>query len=270
MRFTKTLAVALFVVVLCACGCGTPYGVWHTVRRGETLYRIARTYNVPMKKIIKHNPQIKDPTLIYAGDKLFIPGASEVKTVPPPEQPPASVVSQASVAEGAKSGGGSSAAQQNRGGGTQRAVPPKKQEVKIPRERTKDFWKRKDLNFVWPVRGQTTARFGEKRGSRSHRGIDIAAPEGTPIFAAESGQVIFSGKISGYGKVIVIQHPSGFATVYAHNRKNLVRAGQWVRRGEKIAEVGKTGRASGPHVHFEIRLNNVPVDPLKYLKSRGG
>ena len=253
----KPLKVAFVVLVVsCLYQCGTPYGVWHPVKRGDTLYRISRTYNVPIERIMKHNPQITDPTLIIAGDKLFIPGASEVKKTVPPEQPPSGVASSGYKGQRSKASDG----------GKSHSIPSEN----VPAERSKDFWDSKDLEFVWPARGQVTSRFAERRGGRTHRGIDIAAPEGAPIKATESGQVIYSGKISGYGKVIVIEHPSKFVSVYAHNRKNYVKAGEWVKKGDKIAEVGKTGRASGPHLHFDIRVNNTPVDPLKYLSGGGG
>jgi len=260
--------LALFIVLIFIfCCCGTPYGVWHRVKRGETLYRISRAYGVPMEKIMKHNPQITDPTLIIAGDKLFIPGATEAKSIPPPEQPPDGFAQANSQSNGSSS---------NRFGTIEESpvekkksgefiAPVEKQGKKAP----KDFWEKRDLGFAWPTKGKITSTFGDQRDGRAHRGIDIAAPMGTPIFAAESGQTIFSGKISGYGKVIVIEHPSGYVSVYAHNSKNLVEAGSWVKRGDQIAEVGDTGRASGPHLHFEIRVNNSPVDPLKYLPKGG-
>ncbi len=251
MRFLKIAILALFAS--CLCQCGTPYGVWHKVKRGETLYRISQTYGVSMEKIMKHNPQIKDPTLLIAGDKLFIPGASEVKEVPPPGRQTAGSHEQ----RGSKPS--------SHGDAKAQSIPGEKP----PRQPSEDSGAGKSLRFLWPARGQVTSRFGERRGNRAHKGIDIAAPEGAPIVAAESGQVIYSGKISGYGKVIVIEHASGFVTVYAHNRKNYVKAGEWVERGQRIGEVGKTGRASGPHLHFEIRVNNTPVDPLKYL-AKGG
>lgn len=262
MKFIRVAFILIFAMALVRCG--TPYGVWHKVERGQTLYRISKTYGVPMEKIMKHNPQIKDPTLIIAGDKLFIPGASEVKKIPPPEQPPSGL-------NGSEPIYGTNKIEESPVESKKQeesVAPVEKGDVKIPKEQ-KDFWAKGDLHFIWPVKGQVASSFGEKRGERVHKGIDISAPVGTSIFAAESGQVIFSGKISGYGKVIVIEHPSGFVTVYAHNSKNIVDAGSWVKRGDMIGEVGDTGRASAPHLHFEIRVNNSPVDPLKYLPKGG-
>jgi murein DD-endopeptidase MepM/ murein hydrolase activator NlpD len=118
--------------------------------------------------------------------------------------------------------------------------------------------------FIWPVAGEVTSRFGP-RSKNFHDGIDIAVPEGTLIRAVQSGEVIYSDQLRGYGNLVIVRHEGGFASVYSHNRKNLVREGQEIDKGEVIGEVGQTGRVSGPHLHFEIRRNNVARDPLYYL-----
>ncbi len=118
--------------------------------------------------------------------------------------------------------------------------------------------------FIWPVKGTINSGFGP-RGISSHDGIDIGAPEGTPIRAIEKGEVIYSDQLRGYGNIIIVRHTGGFISVYAHNEANLVREGQAVSRGEVIARVGNTGRVTGPHLHFEIRKNNAVQDPLRYL-----
>jgi murein DD-endopeptidase MepM/ murein hydrolase activator NlpD len=120
--------------------------------------------------------------------------------------------------------------------------------------------------FLWPVpHSKRISSFYGSRGRRHHDGIDIPAPRGTDIVASEDGEVIFSGNMKGYGKLIVIKHDDGYHTVYAHNSKNSVSKGEEVKRGEAIAEVGNTGRSSGPHLHFEIRKNNKVRDPAYYL-----
>jgi murein DD-endopeptidase MepM/ murein hydrolase activator NlpD len=118
--------------------------------------------------------------------------------------------------------------------------------------------------FLWPVNGTINSGFGP-RGSGFHDGIDIAAPEGTPIRAIEAGEVIYSDQLRGYGNMVILRHRDGIVSVYAHNEVNLVRDGQRVARGEIVARVGSTGRVSGPHLHFEIRRNNTAQDPLRYL-----
>jgi murein DD-endopeptidase MepM/ murein hydrolase activator NlpD len=118
--------------------------------------------------------------------------------------------------------------------------------------------------FIWPVNGTINSGYGP-RGMSFHDGIDIAAPEGTPILAIEDGEVIYSDQLRGYGNMVILRHAGGIISVYAHNESNLVREGQSVARGEVVARVGSTGRVSGPHLHFEIRKNNAAQDPLRYL-----
>ncbi|MBI4715675.1 MAG: M23 family metallopeptidase, partial [Nitrospirae bacterium] len=100
---------------------------------------------------------------------------------------------------------------------------------------------------------------------RFHDGIDIAAAENTPVYPARKGEVIFSGWKEGYGNLVILRHEDGYTTRYAHNAVNLVREGDKVRRGETIARVGQTGKATGPHLHFEIRKDGHPVDPLSLI-----
>ncbi len=126
--------------------------------------------------------------------------------------------------------------------------------------------------FFWPLEGKISSQFGRRGLLGFHPGIDIPAPNGTPIRAAADGLVVASaGSLegySGYGRIIIIEHGDGLRTIYAHNKKNLVRAGECVKIGDIIAEVGSSGDASGPHLHFEIRKNGKPVNPLKYLPSK--
>lgn len=122
----------------------------------------------------------------------------------------------------------------------------------------------------WPVKGWVTSDFGVRRDPfdglrRMHEGIDIAARTGTPVTATAAGIVREAGTESGYGKMVVIDHGYGLSTVYAHNSRILVKIGQRVKRGDLIAAAGNTGRSSGPHVHYEVRLNGAPVNPRKYL-----
>ena len=93
----------------------------------------------------------------------------------------------------------------------------------------------------------------------------MAAKRGTVIRAAESGKVIHSGRLGAYGKVVIVKHQGDYRSVYAHTSKTHVKKGQFVDRGQKIAEVGSSGRASGPHLHFEIRRKETPEDPMLYL-----
>jgi lipoprotein NlpD len=119
----------------------------------------------------------------------------------------------------------------------------------------------------WPVTaGTVTSGFGERNQS-FHDGIDISAPVGTPVYAADDGDVIYCDVLRGYGNVIIVRHSHGLATVYAHNQTNRVREGQRVRRGELIGNVGDSGRTTGANLHFEVRQDNVARDPLFFLPA---
>ena len=119
--------------------------------------------------------------------------------------------------------------------------------------------------LAWPVDGIVTSRFGV-RGSRRHDGIDIAAPVGTAVTASEAGTVIYAGDGQrGYGNMVIVHHTNGLVTIYAHNKENLVKEGTTVTRGQLIAKVGQTGRASGPNLHFEVRQGEKPKNPVFYL-----
>lgn len=124
-------------------------------------------------------------------------------------------------------------------------------------------------NLLWPLEnGPVTSLFGP-RGSRFHDGIDIGAPVGTPVRVAASGEVVYAGVLSGYGNVIIVRHDKRYSTVYAHNHRHHVRVGQRVKRGQHIAAVGRTGRTTGPNLHFEIRQENRARDPMIFLPARG-
>lgn len=123
--------------------------------------------------------------------------------------------------------------------------------------------------WVVPARGQCSSVFGPREGE-FHAGQDIAASIGTPIVAASSGTVIASGPASGYGLWVKIEHPGGVVTIYGHNNRNLVPAGQTVRAGQPIAEVGNRGESTGPHLHFQIEKGGQPVDPIAFYQQRGG
>lgn len=121
-------------------------------------------------------------------------------------------------------------------------------------------------HFQWPVKGTVISGFGMRDGNR-HDGVDIKAPSGAPIYAAADGEVVYSGNLRGYGNLIIVRHPDRYYTTYAHNQKNLVTVGKKVEAGEKIALVGATGRATGPHLHFEVRLGATSRNPLFFMPT---
>lgn len=118
--------------------------------------------------------------------------------------------------------------------------------------------------LIWPVRGPLNSPFGP-RGGRLHAGIDIGVPIGRPVRAADAGRVVLSGPSGGYGNYICIQHTGSLSTCYAHNSRLGGRKGDRVRQGQVIARSGNTGNSTGPHLHFETRVNGKPVNPMRYL-----
>ncbi|SDX33822.1 Murein DD-endopeptidase MepM and murein hydrolase activator NlpD, contain LysM domain [Allochromatium warmingii] len=126
----------------------------------------------------------------------------------------------------------------------------------------------------WPVRsGYITSGYGYRihpvyNKRQFHSGVDFASPRGAPVQAVADGLVVFSGRRNGYGNVVDIRHRDGLVTRYAHNSTNLVQEGDFVRQGQKIAAVGATGTATGPHVHFEVIRNGQAVNPMPYLRAR--
>jgi len=224
---------ALVAVALLAVGCASaPTGTLHVVRPGENVYRISGYYDVAPERVVRAN-RIRDVTVLAVGQRLVIPGSRREQpaySLKPPEEVARSVAA--------------------------RPVQPGNREQAL---------RESDLRFRWPVRGTVSSGYGWRRG-RKHEGIDIPARRGTAVVAAEGGRVIHSGKgLGAYGTVVIVKHSGKYTTVYAHNRRNLVRKGEFVEKGQTIGEVGSTGNASGNHLHFEIRRDRRAEDPLHYL-----
>jgi lipoprotein NlpD len=215
-----------------------PPRVYHRVLRGETLWRIARAYAVPLDELQRENG-LADPSQLEVGARLFIPGAQRPVAVPPAGTPQARVDPRPQHR--------ASPAQIPRAGA--RALDPAAGGEPL----------------VWPVRGVLISGFGA-RDREHHEGVDLACPEGTPVFAAEAGEVLFAGEQRGYGNLVLVGHARGLVTVYAHNSENLVEQGERVLRGQPIARVGRSGNATGPHLHFEVRVGSRPRDPLGFLR----
>ena len=225
-------------------------GIYHVVKKGENLYRIGKAYGMDHVTLARTN-RVADARNIRVGRRLFIPGATRrlpVEIITPIKDPKRSP-SRAKAPTRKNSGA--------------RAAPSKAARANT-RGARRTSAKRSRQGFIWPVKGKITARF-DSRHDALNDGIDISAPSGTPVRATLAGQVIYSDRLRGYGNLIIVRHRRGFASVYAYNRRNLVRQGQKVSRRQVIAEVGATGRVTTPHLHFEIRRNNVARDPLFYL-----
>ena len=126
-------------------------------------------------------------------------------------------------------------------------------------------------SYRWPVMGRINSPFGWRRHPVTrrrdfHTGIDIKTSRGMVIRSARDGRVAYSGWMGGYGKVVVVEHAGGQSTLYAHCSSVMVPQGTKISQGQNIARVGTTGRSTGPHLHFEVRRGNSPVNPLQYLK----
>ena len=231
-------------------------GIYHVVKKGENLYRIGKAYGINHVTLARTN-RIRDARDLRIGRRLFVPGATRrlpVEIITPIKEP----VRRAPAATAPPSG-----TRRTPSAGTAArasAANPPRNTARVRRPRAGS----RRQGFTWPVRGKITARF-EPRHDSLNDGIDIAAPPGTPVRATLAGQVIYSDRLRGYGNLIILRHRGGYASVYAHNRRNLVKQGQKVTRRQVIAEVGDTGRVTTPHLHFEIRRNNVARDPLSYL-----
>lgn len=125
-----------------------------------------------------------------------------------------------------------------------------------------------NVDFMWPLRKlDVSSNFGYRNGSL-HAGVDLRAPRGTEIYASAGGRVIFSGRKNGYGRMVTIDHGNGIETVYAHNDRNTVEVGQRVKQGQVIGRVGRSGNASGYHVHFEYRRLGKAVNPVSYVNAK--
>ena len=201
--------------------------VVHVVRPGQTLWEIAKDYGTTVEDLTALN-DLGDSDWIKPGQRLLISGS----TLPRHRQIAQRTQSRSGPAELVMAD-----ASLLRVGGA----------------------------FLWPSRGVITSRFGW-RYRRHHNGVDLAAPRGTAIYAARDGVVDFAGWNGGYGRVAYIDHGGGLITVYGHASKLLVQAGQQVKRGQLIAEVGCTGACTGSHLHFEVRINGRAVNPLQYLQ----
>jgi lipoprotein NlpD len=215
-RQSQIVALVL-LVLLSGCSVNRSYysrGIYHTIRRGETLYRISRTYGVSLATLVRVN-RITNVRNISAGSRLYIPGAVRVLSIPPPRNRTQARLTRVSRTP-----------QWSSQGKRKYSAPPQSQSAKVllPPE----------VDFIWPIKGSVNSPFG-KRGRRMHQGIDIGAPAGTPIRAAEDGIVLFSDRgPGGYGVMVIVRHANGLHSIYAHNEKNLVKKGQRLRQGQAI------------------------------------
>lgn len=142
-------------------------------------------------------------------------------------------------------------------------IEKRKKKIRGPEKHPSQVYVEHD-RFQWPICGDLSSLFGMRHGRR-HDGIDIRSPQGTPITAAADGEVVYAKRMRGYGNLVLLKHEGDLFTVYAHNSVNLTKQGTKVKQGEVIAKVGRTGRATGPHLHFEVREGTAARNPLFFL-----
>jgi murein DD-endopeptidase MepM/ murein hydrolase activator NlpD len=227
----------------------------HIVAPGDTLSKIARNYGKSVHEIAKANSLPPD-TKLNVGDRIIIPGAhlgsaknetkGESETVVAAAKPTANKVAAAVPTQSASVVSQSSepAANETSAKAASDATP----------------------GFRWPARGRIISGFGAKANGQQNDGIDVAVPENTPIKAAEDGVVAYAGnELKGYGNLILVKHPNGYVTAYAHAKELMVKRGDQIKRGEVIAKSGQTGNVDVPELHFEVRKGSAPVDPMQFL-----
>jgi lipoprotein NlpD len=215
-------------------------GKWHEVEQGDTVAEVADRYGADPEALAELNDlPLEGP--IRGRERIFVPkagGKAPGIGADPPEPLKAAAPPPPSTAGGKPGDGRCDAA--------------------------------KGPCLAWPVEGEVGAGFDPK-GKKPHDGIDIPAARGAPVRAAAAGVVLYSGaEIKGYGNLLIIRHAGGTITVYAHNDENLVSEGDEVEAGQQVAAVGDSGTAETTHLHFEVRVDESPRDPLLYLSPKEG
>ena len=220
-----------------------PKEVTHVVQQGESLFRISQAYGVPVAVLADAN-RIKPSTPLKVGQRLFIPGATAVRKV---EMSRKLTTDERAALE--------------RSLREELTLP-----ASLPAPTTPPRVKT-DADFIWPIHGPLNSPFGPRNG-RLHAGIDIGSPHYQEVVAAADAEVIYANDTRGpLGKAVVLQHVGGMRTVYAHLAIIIARERDTVRQGQAIGGVGDTGRATGPHLHFEIRQNGVALNPEERLPA---
>ena len=289
--------LAILLMALCLSGCANLnwWGRWGsntvTVRKGDTLYSLSRSYNVPIKDLINAN-RLSAPYTLYVGQRLRLPTKqyhvvqrgeslygiartynvdittlSKVNNLQTPYSLsvgqklllPASVSSAPATATTSHTSSSTKAA-------TTYTAPTKTATNSSAYVPTNAPVKYRSGKFMWPVKGTVISGFGNLGSGRKNDGINIKAVLGTSVLAGDGGTVAYAGnELKGFGNLILIKHADGWITAYAHNDRMFVKKGQKVKRGEKIATVGSTGSVTSPQLHFEVRSGKKAVNPRAYL-----
>jgi lipoprotein NlpD len=252
-RFVYKIALLGILLFFAGCVSSAPsQGVYHTVQKGQTLYKISKVYGVEEIYLARIN-KINDPTQLRVGERIYIPGATSVKYVPPTvtSSPPKTTSKPAQKPK-----------QKQKATKSPTTKSTKSTTAKTSKSAKAPVGKG---SFIWPVKGKLVKKFNTN-SSVGNKGIEISVKTGTSVSSAAAGKVIYSGDgISGYGNLLIVRHDDTFFTVYGYNKKNLVQTGAFVSKGERIALSGKPPSGGQSRIYFEIRYGKKPVNPLSYL-----
>jgi lipoprotein NlpD len=261
---------------------------YHKVRQGDTLFSIAFLYGYSVEEVASWNA-INSPYTIYTGQQLRVsppppkakplkssPKASQPKTSQPKTSQPKRGVPRYNQASAAAPRASQPKTSQPKASQPKTARPPQTAKAALEtapasgRLQAEKSASRalgnEPVIWSWPVEGRLIRTYNPT--SAGKKGIDIGGKTGDPVRAAAAGKVVYSGSgLSGYGRLIILKHNRGFLSAYAHNRKLIAKEGQWVTKGEVIAQMGSSG-TDRTQLHFEIRKAGRPVDPLRYLPKR--
>src|SRR5579864_2173107 len=224
----------------------------HVVAPGETLHSIARLYGKSVMVLAKAN-NISPDIMVKVGERIIIPDVQPGSAVAPRTQ--ASVVPPAGQNLAAAESPHSARVATPEAPAQESTIKTAEPVGALP-------------SFRWPVRGRIIASFGPTPNGLQNDGINLAVPEGTPVKAAEDGVVAYAGnELKGYGNLVLVRHANGFVTAYANASELMVKRNDQVHKGQVIAKSGQTGTAANPQLHFEVRKNSAPVDPIQYLPA---
>lgn len=265
--FTRWLVIIVAAALLAGCGELRPIGsrtdlIVYAVKPGDTMYSIAWRYGYDHREIAAWN-SIPRPYTIYVGQELLIIPPYQATAREPQRKSPvrstAASTASAALPQGAVIGRAPTPVTSNTTNKPPTPVPGKV-------EKNGQHLQRSNIDWRWPTSGTLRTSFGPNSG---RKGLDIAGKLGQPVLAAASGKVVYSGNgLIGYGNLVIIKHDAHYLSAYGHNHRLLVKEGSTVKQGEKIAEMGDSGK-EGVVLHFEIRHDGKPVDPLRYLPKQG-
>jgi len=257
MTRLRIIALLFFVVLFVASCAARPMGVYHRVKKDETLWRISKTYNTDIDTIVEAN-NLPNKETVEEGSLIFIPGAVATVTVTPP-----TVTEKKAVTETVEKKAVTKTIEKKTVTKTvkKKPVPAKKKTTTVAKKGISS-----KSRFIWPLKGKVSSKFGlHSDGMRRNNGIKIEGKEGARVTASAAGTVILSGPLKYYGETVIIKHSSHYRTVYSNLKKRLVTEGHAVKKGQLIALLGREEKSGRERLYFEIRYRNNAKNPLKYL-----